>query len=211
MPLVATDPEGLEPVVMLQSKRLSLRLLGPAEFDVVHALFSSDGHTIGAPMASVSAMATSSTPTLLVVHHTSSPSLEAMLSAVLDGTRAEGIDGVDVVVKAALAGTAYDVLHADAIVVGTPANIGYMSGALKHFFDQIYYPCLAATRAMPFGLYVHGNLDVVGAQRSVHAVATGLGWAPAHEDVTVVGEPNTAALHQCWDLGATLAAGCMPS
>ncbi len=33
--------------VVLRSKRLSLRLLGAADLDAVHALFSSGGHTIG--------------------------------------------------------------------------------------------------------------------------------------------------------------------
>ena len=32
------------------------------------------------------------------MHHTTSPALESMLDAVLAGTRAEGIEGVDVVV-----------------------------------------------------------------------------------------------------------------
>ena len=50
-------------------------------------------------------------------------------------------------------------LEADGYLLGTPANLGYMSGALKHFFDQIYYPCLDATSGRPFGVYVHGNND----------------------------------------------------
>src|SRR5664279_5434547 len=98
---------------------------------------------------------------LLVVHHTTSPHLEALLAAVLDGTRAEGIEGVDVVVRPALSATATDVLAADGFLLGTPANIGYMSGALKHFFDTVYYPCLNAKPFAPYGLYVHGNNDVV--------------------------------------------------
>lgn len=40
----------------LQTKRLSLRLLGPTDIDVVHALFSSSGHTIGDGPVSESAL-----------------------------------------------------------------------------------------------------------------------------------------------------------
>lgn len=70
---------------------------------------------------------------LLIVHHTASPSTQAMLEAVLDGARTDEVEGVEVVTRAALAATAVDVLAADAVILGTPANIGYMSGALKHF------------------------------------------------------------------------------
>lgn len=149
-------------------------------------------------------------PVLLVVHHTTSPALEELLTAVLEGTRAEGIEGVDVTVRPALAATAVDVLDASAFVLGTPANMGYMSGALKHFFDQVYYPCRDATQGRPYGLYVHGNLDLGGAIRSVNGIATGMGWQPAHPEVEVTGAPSKEDLEACWDLGATLAAAIMP-
>jgi multimeric flavodoxin WrbA len=132
-----------------------------------------------------------------------------MLEAVLDGTRAEGIEGVEVTVRAALAATAYDVLHSDGYLLGTPANIGYMSGALKHFFDQVYYPCQKERAGSPYAVYVHGNLDVTGAQRAIHAIATGMGWEQAAADVTVQGAPAKADLEACWELGATLAASLM--
>ncbi|CAO5163490.1 hypothetical protein FAIPA1_230059 [Frankia sp. AiPs1] len=90
-------------------------------------------------------------PTLLIVHHTPSPSMQAMLEAVLAGARDEAIEGVDVEVRPALAATPVDVLAADGYLLGTPANIGYMSGALKHFFDQVYYPCLLERRAGSWG------------------------------------------------------------
>jgi hypothetical protein len=76
---------------------------------------------------------------LLVVHHTPSPSLHSMLDAVLSGARDPRIDGVEVVVRPALGAVIPDVLEADGYLLGTPANLGYMSGALKHFFDLIYY------------------------------------------------------------------------
>jgi NAD(P)H-dependent FMN reductase len=147
---------------------------------------------------------------LLIVHHTTSPALEAMLDSVVAGTGAEEIEGVDVDVRPALAAGATDVLAADGFILGTPANIGYMSGALKHFFDQVYYPCRRATARAPYGLYVHGNSDTTGAVRAVESIATGMDWHPASEPVVVLGQPDRAALAACWELGATIAAGLMP-
>ena len=146
-------------------------------------------------------------PTLLIVHHTPSPNCQAMLEAVVAGATAPEIENVDVVRRPALAATASDVLAADAYLLGTPANIGYMSGALKHFFDQIYYPCLDATQGRPFGYYVHGGSDVTGAVRGIEAITTGLGWRLAAQPVTVTGEPAKADVEACWELGAMLAAG----
>src|SRR5438067_9976364 len=100
---------------------------------------------------------------LLVVHHTASPALHDMFDAAISGATNEEISDVEVVRSAALSTSAANVLDADGYLLGTPANIGYMSGALKHFFDQIYYPCLDATKRRPYGVYIHGNLDTTGA------------------------------------------------
>jgi hypothetical protein len=145
-------------------------------------------------------------PTLLVVHHTTSPALHAMFDAAVTGATDNRIVGVEVVIRPALTANALDVLGADGYLLGTPANLGYISGALKHFFDQIYYPCLDATRARPYGLYVHGNNDTTGAIRAVETITTGLQWRRAQEPVTVLGEPSREALEACWELGASLAA-----
>jgi multimeric flavodoxin WrbA len=98
------------------------------------------------------------------------------------------------------------VLSADGYLLGTPANIGYMSGALKHFFDGIYYPCLEATQRRPYGLYVHGNNDTGGAVRAVEAITTGLKWHRTRPPVAVLGEVGPKDLEACWELGATVAA-----
>jgi multimeric flavodoxin WrbA len=148
-------------------------------------------------------------PTLLIVHHTPSPTLQAMFEAVVAGATAEEIEGVDVVRRAALAATALDVLGADAYILGTPANIGYMSGALKHFFDTVYYPCLDAAARRPYAAYVHGGSDTTGAVRSIESIAGGMGWERVAQPVTVVGTPSKADLEACWELGATVAAGLM--
>ncbi|SFQ22261.1 NADPH-dependent FMN reductase [Amycolatopsis arida] len=146
---------------------------------------------------------------MLIVHHTPSPSMQAMFEAVVSGATDPEIEGVDVVRHAALAATAPDVLAADGYLLGTPANLGYMSGALKHFFDQVYYPCLDSTRGRPFGFFVHGNSDVSGTVRAIERITTGLGWEQAAAAVTITGEPGKEDLSACWELGATVAAGLM--
>ncbi len=145
-------------------------------------------------------------PRLLVVHHTPSPATHALLEAVRSGATDPSIDGVEVVARAALAATAVDVLEADGYLLGTPANLGYVSGALKHFFDQIYYPCLEDTPGRPYGLYVHGNDDTVGAVRAVEKITTGLRWKLAQPVLSVTGTPGRAELDAAWELGAGLAA-----
>jgi len=146
---------------------------------------------------------------LLIVHHTTSPSLQTMFDEALSGATDDQIRGVEVVHRPALAASTLDVLEADAYLLGTPANLGYMSGALKHFFDQIYYPCLDATVRRPYGVYVHGNNDTTGAVRSIETVVTGLQWHRAQAPVTIVGEPERRDLDACRELGAALAAGLM--
>lgn len=148
-------------------------------------------------------------PRLLIVHHTPSPALQAMFEAVVSGASDPELAEVEVVREPALSATAADVLAADAIVLGTPANIGYMSGALKHFFDTVYYPCLDAGKGTPFGFYVHGNQGTEGAVTSVRTIAKGMGWTPVAEPVVVLGQPEKPDLERCWELGATVAAGLL--
>lgn len=149
---------------------------------------------------------------LLVVHHTVSERTRAMLDAVLDGARTDEVTGVDVVVVDALdAVTRWDglreqVLAADGYLIGTTANIGYMSGATKHFFDRVYYEVIDLGHGRPYGLWVHGNNDTTGAVKAVQKVTTGLGWRPFREPVTVIEEPTDADVEALWELGATMAA-----
>ncbi|MET7992934.1 NAD(P)H-dependent oxidoreductase [Amycolatopsis sp. NPDC005232] len=147
--------------------------------------------------------------TLLLVHHTPSPSMQAMFEAVLAGAKHPDIEGVDVVRRPALGATAADVLAADGYLLGTPANLGSMSGALKHFFDTVYYPCLDSTRGRPFGAYVHGNNDTAGTARQLASITTGLGWIQVADPVLLTGEPDKAALEALQELGATVAATLM--
>jgi multimeric flavodoxin WrbA len=135
--------------------------------------------------------------------------MQAMFEAVVSGATDPEIENVDVIRRPALAASAADVLAADGYLLGTPANLGYMSGALKFFFDNVYYPCLDATRGRPFGYYVHGNSDLSGTTRGIESITTGLGWEKAAAPVEITGAPDKDDLAACWELGATVAAGLM--
>jgi multimeric flavodoxin WrbA len=145
-------------------------------------------------------------PRLLIVHHSPSPTLSEMLGRVVHGANADGLESVDVCVRPALEASANDVLDADGYVLGTPANLGYMSGALKHFFDTVYNDCLTGTAGRPYGLYLHGQTDTDGARLAVEKITTGLDWRLAQQPVSSIGPLDDPTREALWELGASLAA-----
>ena len=156
---------------------------------------------------------------LLVVHHSPSRSMQALLEQVVAGAGDEAIEGVEVVVRPALEATADDVLAADGYVLGTTANFGYMSGALKHFFDSTFLAVGGAladsgsaeaggseTAGRPYGLWLHGRYDLTGAIRSVQSIVGALGWRQGYDVLGVLGPVDEAAEAGAYELGATIAA-----
>lgn len=149
-------------------------------------------------------------PTVLVVHHTVSPALDELVAAVVAGIEHPELEGsVRAALSPALSTTAADVLAADAYALITPVNIGYMSGALKHVFDTIYYPCLSATIRRPYALVAHGGSDLAGGIRSVETIASALQWTRIYPPLEVVGAPGRDDLTRAEELGSTLAAAVM--
>jgi multimeric flavodoxin WrbA len=142
-------------------------------------------------------------PRLLLVHHTPSPNLQTVLEAAKEGVAM--VEEVDLVVRPALSAGAADLLEADGVLLGTPANIGYMSGALKHFFDTVYYPCLDATVGLPYGVYVHGGDDTAGALKAIGTIAGALRWKQVAAPLSLTGPPSPADLDACRELAATVA------
>jgi NAD(P)H-dependent FMN reductase len=157
---------------------------------------------------------------LLVVHHSPTRSVAALTDAVVAGASDDAIEGVDVVVRPALEANASDVLDADAVLLGTSANFGYMSGALKHFFDSTFLEIggslsddgsagagtASSKRKLPFGLYVHGRYDTTGAVRSVLSIVGALPWRQAAEVLEVLGDVGEPEERAAYELGGTLAA-----
>ena len=146
---------------------------------------------------------------LLIIHHTPSPHCQEILEAVVAGATDPEIEGVEVVRRPALTVSPVEFLEADGYLLGTPANLGYLSGAMKHAFDCAYYQLLDTTRGRPFGVYLHGNEGTEGAERGLAAITTGLGWVQVAETVVVMGKPTKADVEACRNLGATVAAQLM--
>jgi len=144
---------------------------------------------------------------LLVVSHSRSGATQSLADAVIAGATSDDIDDVEVRTRRAFDATADDVRWCNGIVLGTPENFGSMSGALKDFFERIYYELLEATRGLPYVLFVKGGHDGEGAIRSVEKIVTGLQWKAALAPVLTVGEVDDAARARCYELGITFAAG----
>lgn len=154
---------------------------------------------------------------LLIVHHSPTSTVRSLTDAVIAGAHDDAIEGVEVVVRPALEATAADVLAADGVLLGTTANFGYMSGALKHFFDTIFLEAGGALGEdgtagssgggrLPFGLWVHGRYDTTGAVRSVLSIVGALPWTRSAEVLEVLGEVGEDQLAAGYELGGTLAA-----
>jgi flavorubredoxin len=143
---------------------------------------------------------------LLIVAHNPSPNTQKLVEAALRGARHEDIEGVTVRHVPPLQAVADDVLWADAIILGTTENFGYMSGALKDFFDRIYYPCLERTEAMPFATYIRAGLDGTGTRIAIGKITSGLKWKPVQESIILHGEYRDEFEDQCEQLGMLMAA-----
>lgn len=143
--------------------------------------------------------------------------MRRLTDAVIDGAHDDEIDGVEVVVREALDPDPDELRAADAVVLITPANFGYMSGALKHYFDSVFLHVGGALgddggaagdgggKSIPFGLVVHGRYDTTGAERAVHSIVQALGWRQAADVLSVLGDVDEGAVRDAYTLGATLA------
>jgi NAD(P)H-dependent FMN reductase len=146
-------------------------------------------------------------PTLLLVHHSPSDAVVRVRDALVAGATDEAIEGVTLVQRPALEAGSDDVRDADAVLLLTTANFGYMSGALKHFFDTSFPALEHTTAGLPYALVVKGNSDGTGAIRAVESIANGMSWKQVRPPVELLGTPSEDQLARCRELGAEVAAG----
>ena len=150
--------------------------------------------------------------TLLIVYHTHGVKTATMADAVERGARAalaqaEAQDEVRIVVRRCAESGSEDLLGADAILLGTPENFGYMSGMMKDFLERVFYPCEGKVEGRPYAVFVGAGQDGSGAVASIERIVTGLRLRKAHAGVIGLRELTPEVLQRCEELGATFAAG----
>ncbi|SJN15018.1 Multimeric flavodoxin WrbA [Halomonas citrativorans] len=143
---------------------------------------------------------------LLIIAHAPSENTQKMLKAVVHGASHPDVEKVVVTSLTPLETQPDDILSADAIILGTTENLGYMAGLLKDVFDRCYYACLDKTEGLPFAFYVRAGHDGTGTQRGIESITTGLRWRLIQEPLICRGDFQAGFIEQCEELGLSVAA-----
>jgi multimeric flavodoxin WrbA len=149
---------------------------------------------------------------LTIIYHSQSGNTQKLAEAVAVGAREEATGAgsektLTVTVKKAFNAGLDDLLSADALLFGTPENFGYMSGALKDFFDRTYYPAEPHQINLPYGVFISAGNDGSGAVREIERIVKGYPLRRVAEPLIAKGEVSEQHLQRCRELGLSMAAG----
>ncbi len=148
----------------------------------------------------------SSNPTLLIIAHAPSDNTKEMLRALIRGASDRRIENIEVQYRAPLDTQPDDINAASAVILGTTENLGYMAGLLKDVFDRCFYECLGKTEGLPFTFYVRAGHDGTGTKTALESITNGLKWRLVQEPLICRGEFTQDFIHQCEELGLSMAA-----
>ncbi|KZY61850.1 flavodoxin, partial [Oleiphilus sp. HI0061] len=143
---------------------------------------------------------------LLIVAHAPSPNLIKLVDATIKGASVENFTGIEVNYLKPLDTQSSDIISADAIIIGTTENLGYMSGLIKDVFDRCYYDCLETTQGKPFAYFIRAGHDGTGTKRAIDTITTGLRWRLIKEPLLCKGPFQEEFVSQCEELGLFVAA-----
>jgi NAD(P)H-dependent FMN reductase len=144
---------------------------------------------------------------LLLVVHCPSENTRQLRDALIQGASHPDVSNIELRVSQPLTTQVEDVLWANGIVLGTTENFGYMSGAMKDFFDRIYYPCLEQCQGLSCAVAIRAGLDGTGTKVAMDKILTGLKWKQIREPLISKGEFQQSFLQDWEELGMTMAAG----
>lgn len=147
------------------------------------------------------------TKRLLIVAHVPSPNTVALRDAAVRGASSPDVSGIEIVSKTPFETGPDDVLTCDGIILGTTENLGYMSGALKDFFDRTYNGVIEEKQGLPLGVYIRAGLDGTGTRRAIESITGGLRWKLVQEPMILHGGWQDGFTQQVEELGLAMAAG----
>ena len=145
------------------------------------------------------------TKNLLIIYHSQSGGTENMAQAVHNGCLQE--EDVRTRILRAFDANLDDLLWADGIIFGTPENFGYMSGALKDFFDRTFYPAEPHQINLPYGIFVSSGNDGTGAVREIDRIVKGYPLRKICEPLLIVGGFKQGDQELCLEFGHGIATG----
>ncbi|MEM7700943.1 MAG: NAD(P)H-dependent oxidoreductase [Pseudomonadota bacterium] len=154
-------------------------------------------------------------PRLAIVWHSRTGASESMAREAAEAAANE--IAVDLVTAE---DATYDLMiQASAYLFVCPENLGSMSGSMKEFFDQLYYPLLGQIEGRPFASIIAAGSDGQGAERQMERIVTG--WRlrrvieplivnfDAQSPEAIMAPKRLAAdeIEKCREIGASLAIG----
>ena len=142
---------------------------------------------------------------LVIIYHSQSGTTEQLAQAVLAGAKEE--KDTDTQLVQAFDATLELLLDCDGVIFGTPENFGYMSGALKDFFDRTYYPAQEHQLNLPYALFIKAGNDGTGAVRHIDRILIGYPMKKVNDPIIITGDIMADNLSRCQELGLTMAAG----
>lgn len=144
---------------------------------------------------------------LLIVYHSKTGNTQLLTDAVMHGAMNCEVTAVEVRVLRAQDAGPGDLLWADALMLGTPENFGYLSGAVKDFLDRTFYEVEGKLTPLPYAMYVSAGNDGTGAVRAMERIANGYPFVTVQKPLIVRGAPQQKDLIQCEELGLAMALG----
>jgi multimeric flavodoxin WrbA len=142
---------------------------------------------------------------LLIVFHSQSGNTERLVQAVTRG--ATRVTEIELVVRRALEATLEDLLACDGVIFGTAEYNGYMSGALKDFFDRTYDAARGHVTRTPYAVVISAGNDGTFANQYIERIARGYELSRIAEPIIVVGPVTPEAEARCEELGELFASG----
>lgn len=144
---------------------------------------------------------------LLIVFHSKTGNTRQLADAVIAGAMSDHVTDVEVRVRVAADAGPEDLLWADGLLLGTPENFGYLSGALKDFLDRTFYEVEGKLTPLPYAMFVSAGNDGTGAVRAMERIANGYPFVAVQAPLIIRGVPTSEDLGTCQELGQAMAVG----